>query len=257
MSEPTIPIATVIIPLHDHKAWVLDAIQSVVDQDYPRKQIVVVDDGSTDGSPEVVMSSMRVGANTQVKGIVGFYRDTDIKVMLLAHKPAQGPSYARNIGIKAAWSYTDVFCFLDSDDIYEQGKLSKSIAKWQENPELIGVVYSDYDTFNPSTGLRIREYKEPFDRYRLMQECIINCDSLVSKKALETCGLFDPQLRCAEDYDLWLRITERFLAVHIPSSLVRIRVGSHSSTSQVPQELWRANYSRVMQKLQERANGQQ
>lgn len=255
-TELNLPMVTVVCPSHNHAHWINDALISIARQDYPRKQIVVVDDGSSDGSPQHIVNNLRAAAQTETGGIVGYYRETDTKLMLLAHTQARGPSFARNVGIKAAWAATDLFCFLDSDDIYEQGKITKSVDKWLASPDLVGVVYSDFDTFNPITGLRLRQFKEPYDRILLTQECIINCDSLVSKKALETCGFFDEQLRTVEDMDLWLRITERFLAIHIPESLVRIRVGNHSSSAQISTENWQRNYSYVMQKLQARLNGQ-
>lgn len=257
--EASPPAVTVILPLHNHAQWIGGAISSVVDQDYPNKRIIVVDDGSTDNSAEAVMDLLD-GTKTpsnqgEPKVCHGTVRGSDTGLMLCRFQEARGPSFARNWGLKVGWDGADVFTFLDSDDEYLAGKISKSVAKWLEAPESIGVIFSDYDTLNNS-GLRLRQYKEPYSRQRLFQECLANADSLISKAAFEKCGFFDENLRVAEDYDFWLRAAEHFILVHIPESLLTIRVGEHSSSSQVPSEIWQQNYGRVMQKAQERARGQ-
>jgi len=246
---------TVIIPCHNHAKWVNEAIDSVASQDYPHKQIVVVDDGSTDNSHLAVVNRMYRPKGPKEQGdpwiAVGKLNHTNVEIAVLRFTEAKGPSRARNSGIAHTWSETDVFAFLDSDDLYEPGKIRKSIDVIKEDPMYIGAVYSDFDTFN-NDGFRLRQHKPSFSRQTLMSECIVNCDSLVTKHAIETCGAFDETLRVCEDYDMWLRISERFLISHIPEQLVRVRVGSHSATATVPTEQWKANYRRVFDKLKER-----
>jgi glycosyltransferase involved in cell wall biosynthesis len=256
------PLVTVVIPLHNHEAWVGEAIDSVVRQDYPNKRIIVIDDGSTDNSIAAVTRKLykpqRININTpkqQIPALTGNVPNSDVQVLMVRSDKAQGPAAARNAGITLSLSDTDLFAFLDSDDMYSPGKLSKSVAIFQKDPDMVGVIYSDFDTINPD-GLRLRQFKEPYSRERLLQECLVNCDSLISKRAIEQCGLFDQSLRTCEDYDLWLRISERFVMVHIPESLVVVRVGSHSSSSTVPNEIWQKCYARVFEKARERMNGQ-
>lgn len=252
------PVVTAIIPCHNHERWVWSAVESVAKQEYPCR-IVVVDDGSSDFSHQQIVSRIYKPSQGTANGLdgsptawLGRLKDYGHDVAVLRYEKANGPSSARNAGMKFAWDETDIFALLDSDDFYEQGKLSLSVAKFLES-DAVGVVYSDYDTLNIDTGVRIREYKEPYDRFRLMRECIVNCDSLVSKKAIETVGGFDPMLRCAEDWDMWLRISESFMLSHIPQQLVTLRVGSHSSTANVKSEVWQACWRRVMEKLQQRS----
>jgi len=251
------PPVTVIIPCHNHAKWVNDAIDSVLWQEYPNKRIVVVDDGSKDDSTKVVYDRLYrpKGYEKQSEpwacmGKAMPSMSTD--VLLVRFKEAHGPSFARNFGIRAAWEGSEAFFFLDSDDIYESGKIAKSVAKWQTAPDFIGAVYSDYDTLN-AAGLRLRQYKEAFSRFRLIQECLPNCDSLVTKAAFEQCGFFDEDMRTCEDYDLWMRISESFSIVHIPEPLLTIRVGEHSSSATVSKELWTKNWQRVMSKAAARA----
>lgn len=250
-------LVTAVIPVHNHENWVFDAVESVASQDYRPLRIVVVDDGSTDNSTHAVLKHLYKPRQPEKQGepwvAMGKLPQWDVDVMVQRFSQAHGPSFARNWGFRVGWDGTDLFAMLDSDDVYLPGKIARSVAKFQEAPDHIGIVYSDYDTVRPD-GLRVRQYKEPFDRARLLQECIINCDSLISKKALNDCGVFDEQLRVAEDYDLWLRVTEQFMAVHLPEPLLLIRVGMHSSTSTVPSETWKQCYARVFQKVHERIN---
>lgn len=252
---PPLPLVTCVVPCHNHAVWVNEALTSLVTQDYQNKRIVFVDDGSTDGSCDAVLATLvelrlppRQGEPWLAAGRV---RGSDTNAMVVRFSEAHGPAFARNAGLKAGWEGTDVFALLDSDDLYEQGKISKSIAKFMEAPDQIGVVYSDYDTMTAS-GSRQRQYKEAFSRERLLHECLVNCDSLVTRTAFERCGLFDETLRVCEDYDLWLRISESLVLTHLPESLLTIRVGSHSSTATVKSDTWKQCYSRVFAKLEER-----
>jgi glycosyltransferase involved in cell wall biosynthesis len=248
------PLVSCVVPCHNHAGWVCGAIDSLARQDYPNKRIVVVDDGSTDGSWELVRGYLEDRASQEfpdgVRQFYGYWKDTGVPAALLSLPKANGPALARNMGIKVAWEGTDLFAFLDSDDWYEPDKVSLSVREWLKAPDQIAVIYSDYDTVNPS-GLRSRVYKEPYGRERLYSECLVNCDSLVSKKAFAECGLFDETLRVAEDYDRWLSFSKRFMLVHIPRSLVCLRVGQHSSTSTVTKTVWEDCYRRVMQKAQQ------
>ncbi len=259
------PFVSVIIPVHNHAQWVNDAVNSVLMQDYPNKRIVLVDDGSTDGSAEVVAERLCMNRYPETQGepwvCLGKTMDymnikdspswAGIDVLIYKFKEARGPSFARNWGIRSVWENTDIYALLDSDDMYSQGTISKSVKRIVESNGAIGAVYSDYDTLRPDS-LRLRQYKEPFSRERLVSECIVNCDSLITKAALELAGLFDETLRVTEDWDEWLRVSEGHVISHIPESLVTIRVGTHSSTSQVQQATWNTCHARTVEKLHER-----
>jgi glycosyltransferase involved in cell wall biosynthesis len=243
---------TAVVPLHNHKEWVCGALQSLFCQTWPLDHIIVVDDGSTDGGlnalGDLAETAYERGGPEGRRGFDLTFEGGQ-KATALRYEKASGPAFARNRGIEFGLPDTDVFAFLDSDDEFSPLKLEASLPYFDD--PLTGVVYSDYDTLRPD-GIRLRQFKEPFDRSRLLQECLINCDSLVSAAALKACGDFDENLRVAEDYDLWLRLTERFVAVHVPEALVAVRVGAHSSTDQVAKDTWNRCYARVMGKLRER-----
>lgn len=251
------PLVTVVLANHNYGHWLLDAIDSAAHQDYPNKQIVVVDDGSTDGSAERVLSHMENPTNDDWSGDNGFrglVKDTAVPITLLHYSKASGPSSARNQAFRVAWNETDYFAILDADDSFKPGKLSKSVAKLQDDPENIGAVYSDYDVLNEANGTLLREFKFPFDRAHLLRECIVHSASVINKKGLALVGGYDEILRCCEDFDLWLRLSERMIICHIPESLMVVRVGTHDSSHTVKKATWEDNYRRVMEKARARAN---
>lgn len=237
-----------IVPLHNHAEWVKEAISSLQNQTVKIDRIVVVDDGSDDGSFDSVLSLMsRPNHQTFSHNDEVYKSANDDQIILLRIPTPKGPAAARNLGMNVVWE-SDFFCFLDSDDVYSPTKVEESLEVFDHLP-FCGVVYSDFTTFRPD-GIRLRQWKEPYSRPRLLQECIINCDSVVRKDAIEKAGLFDESLRVCEDYDLWLRLTRHYIAYHLPRSLVDIRVGEHSSTSTVKHEVWQQCYRRVMEKAQ-------
>ena len=250
-----------IIPCYNHEDWVIQAITSMAQQDYQNLRIVFIDDGSTDNSWENVikvcdnLDSKKINENSEPKELkTGTFMGFPIILARLSMN--YGPSISRNYGIKTAWEGTDIFAFLDSDDYYQPGKIKKSIKYFEGANNLVGTVYSDYETENIHDGRITREFKEAFVKAKLLEKCIVNMDSLVSKTALEKAGLFDDSLRVCEDYDLHIRVSEHNMICHIPEPLVRIRVGRRSSTESVPKEKWEMDYRRVFQKLQERQNKQ-
>jgi len=232
------PKVTVVIPNFNYEDFILQAVYSVLNQDYKTK-VVIVDDCSTDNSWTVIST----------------LKDND-RVKMFRNETTLGPSATRNKGIKHAWETTDIFGFLDSDDVYRPGKISKSIRKFLVNPEMIGVVYSDYDTLDTRTGVLFREFKEPYSRERLMRECIVNNDSLVSKLAFQKAGLYDEDMRVAEDYDLWVRISEHMLIEHIAEALVEVRTTGHGATFSVDKDTWNRNWRRIQEKTIQRHNAQ-
>ncbi len=251
------PVVTAVIPCHNHERWIGGAISSIAQQTYPKGnlRIMVVDDGSTDNSIACAFTDSKANLQTDITHADGVRQlcgnINGIPLILLARPVAGGPSVARNLGILAGSDGTDIFAFLDSDDEYHERKIEASVSKFIRS-EKVGAVYSDYDTLSVTTGNKIREFKEPFSCDRLMQECIVNCDSLILKDALVKCGGFDEEMRVCEDYDLWMRISERYVIHHIPESLVTIRVGDHSSSAKIQTDIWNQNWQRVRIKAQQR-----
>jgi len=261
----TLPSVTVLIANYNDEDYLDRAIESAVNQDYPGPlQICIVDDGSTDGSWDIITPYINNPANdthshldvTFSRVLGGRFGNT--KVIAIKNENS-GPSQARNVGIEYTFNDTDIYAILDSDDEMYENKISECVNVFESGGKAIGVVYGDYDTVHTSTGKIIREYKEPYSRKRLVQECIVHSGSLISKEALKhvleaETGFYDKTMRTCEDYDLWMRISEKFIIAHVPKSLTLVRVTGDNSSFVVNQEVWRKNWIRVMEKMQQRTN---
>lgn len=224
-----LPICAIIIASYNNEKYIIDAIESAISQDYPAKTITVVDDCSTDGSFDIIKDFM--GAKVEGRNVDGedikiaIATKNGVPISLIGLSSNKGPSYARNIGIKANWANSHLFSILDSDDIYYKEKLSKSIACLLEDPERIGVVGTNKDIENLSTGNTIREFNEAYDFNRFQGgHNQINSNFLVSRLALETVELYDENLRLAEDLDLLIRISSRFMIINIAEALYKARI---------------------------------
>ena len=254
-----LPKVTILIANYNDEDYLDRCIESAVNQDYPGYlNICIVDDGSTDGSWEIIQSYFDdKDGDLLKKKRTGRFGYTD----LIAIKSKNGgPSPARNIGINHTLDNTDIYAILDSDDEMYEDKISSCVSVFEKGDGSIGVVYGDYDVVHTSTGKIIREYKEPYNRRRLVRECIVHSGSLILKDALvsveEDTGFYDEEMRTCEDYDLCMRISEKYIIAHVPKSLTKVRVTGDNSSFIVNQEVWQKNWARVMEKMQARINGQ-
>lgn len=247
------PQPTILICNHNYGHYVTDAINSAINQKYPIKPIIcVVDDGSTDNSREMISLSL-FGANSpeiikQANGIEIYKFESRIAIFIPACK---GPSMARNVGIELTKEFTDFYMILDADDIMHEEKTAK-FAQVLFLAEPIAVVYADYDILNVATGNTIREYKEPYNRERLLQECIVHSGAGIKKTALldvaDEFGYYDINMRTAEDYELWIRFSRKYLIQHIAEPLTLVRVHSQNSTNTVSKEIWQRNWQYISYK---------
>ena len=255
---------TILIANYNDEEYIDRCIESAVNQNYPGPLTVcIVDDGSEDGSWEIITSYLKNATETKVEDDlilesknVGRFGNTKVIAIQTTNG---GPSYARNIGIKYTLEETDIYAILDSDDEMYEDKISACISLFEMGNGMIGVVYGDYDTVNVETGKIIREFKEPYSRKKLVRECIVHSGALILKEALqdvlEDTGYYDETMRTCEDYDLWMRISEKYIKAHVPKSLTKVRVTGDNSSFIVNQEVWQKNWIRVMEKMQQRSNG--
>ena len=206
-------LVSIVIPNFNHGKYIGQAIQSVLCQDYPNFEIIVVDDGSTDNSSEVVAQFGE-------------------KVHYIWQKN-QGLSAARNTGIRASnGQYIGV---LDADDLYEPNFISTMMSNLKSQSDADGIYcgYQFVDENNrllpqiearsiPETGL----YRALLDGNFLVPESV-----LVHRYCYSKVGDFDPLLSACEDWDMWLRITSQYKIISTSKILTRHRTlpGSMSS----------------------------
>ncbi len=219
------PKVSVIIPTYNRLPMLKEAIDSVLFQDFEDFELIVVDDGSTDGTSD------------EVKRMGG-------RVRLIQLSENRGVSAARNKGIfHARGKY---IAFLDSDDLWLKGKLKIQVNFLDENPQY-PLCYTDEIWIR--RGKRVNPMKK-HAKYsgwifeKCLPLCIISPSSAMMRRTLFTkVGLFDEALPVCEDYDFWLRVSARFPIFFINRKLI-IKRGGHPD--QLSQQSWGNDRFRVI-----------
>ena len=251
---------TYIICHHNYEEFLTSAINSAKNQTY-KCHICFIDDCS-DNQQAVkdIIGEKLFGGQKKQESILGekseTWKNNNFTAIFLKDGP-YGPSYARNRGIEETLDTTDIFAILDADDENYPTKIERLVKVLDLIPS-IGVAYADYDILNTSTNEIRREYKELYDLHRLNQECIVHSGSLIKKDALlkikEQTGFYDETLRVAEDYDLWLRISDHFMITHVAEPLSLVRIQPKNSTDTVAKDIWEQSWRKVNEKRMRRHN---
>lgn len=201
---------SVVIPCYNGEKYIEEAIRSVLEQSYADIEVIVVDDGSTDRSAEIVQN----------------ISDPRMRYVYQEH---QGVCAARNKGISLARG--EYIAFLDSDDVWEKEKLERQLGLTEE----FDVVYTDYVIINKDS--RVIPHNMIVDRTsgriplktQLLAGNVVlgSCSSvLLKKEVIDAVGGFDESLNEAmgEEWDLWARISRKYKFGYVDEPLVRIRV---------------------------------
>jgi glycosyltransferase involved in cell wall biosynthesis len=202
------PKVSVIIPTYNRLPMLKEAVESVLAQDFEDFELIVVDDGSTDGTADEI---------TRYGG----------RVKLLRHQENRGVSAARNSGIlHVRGKYIG---FLDSDDLWVKGKLKTQVNFLDENPQY-PLCYTDEIWIRKGKRVNPMLKHAKFSGWILekcLPLCIISPSSALMRKTLfSKVGLFDEALPVCEDYDLWLRVSVRFPIFFIGKRLI-VKRGGH------------------------------
>jgi glycosyltransferase involved in cell wall biosynthesis len=229
------PTVSVIIPTYNYAHFLATAIESVLNQTYTDFELIVVDDGSTDNTKQVVAAFQ---SNHQVQYVF---------------QSNQGDAAARNTGIRQ--SSGKYLAFLDSDDAWTPDKLQIQTTVLEQYRHY-SIVYSAviYQIFQQKqlVSSRIvhksRRYEQSLYEDLLYQNTIIGSHSgvVVRREAFEKLGLFDEAFHIC-DLDLWRRFSEFYNFYYVPQALVYIR--KHDTNLSRNRELIADNYARYIQKL--------
>lgn len=206
----------VIIPVYNGANFIIEAIESVVNQTLPPHKIIVVDDGSTDNTYATVY----------------LYSKTSKIEINIVKKENGGLSSARNAGISA--STADFIAFLDADDVWFKEKLEKQMRVFtSSNFKNLGLVYCKYDLIKIDGQKDSKNYIVPLDKKikgsvfnKILESNKILASGsgvLIKRGVFNTVGNFDETLNFCEDWDMWIRITEKFEIDYSNEILVSIR----------------------------------
>jgi glycosyltransferase involved in cell wall biosynthesis len=215
----------VVIPAYNSAPFIAAALDSVLAQSHPVSEVIVVDDGSTDATPQIV------AAYPQVKWV---------------SQDHQGPSAARNTGIRQA--LCESVAFLDSDDIWQPDKIAKQLAALAAHPSaafsfstLAGFYTRDnvevaVEPYMPNElrvwlkGKTTHDGRAFGNIYQLLlrTNCVHTSSVIARRNALSDVGMFDETMHLGEDHDLWLRLSRRWPAVFITDPVSKYRIHSAS-----------------------------
>jgi glycosyltransferase involved in cell wall biosynthesis len=203
-----------VIPAHNEAARIATAIRSILGQSLPPQEVIVVDDGSTDGTAEVAGSFQGV--------------------QVVRLPCSEGAARPRNVGTSMATS--NWVAFLDGDDWWDRDKIERQAVLAESS--VAGVIYCGARICKPGrTPLDIPAQPFPshyrFRRMLLLRNCVRGSASavLVRRDLLQKSGGFDETLPHMEDYDMWIRLSQVTTFACVPEPLVNIlsRTGSKGS----------------------------
>ncbi|MEM9907315.1 MAG: glycosyltransferase family A protein [Cyanobacteria bacterium P01_D01_bin.44] len=207
------PKVSVIIPAYNSMAFLPETLDSVLTQTFADFEVLIVNDGSTDQLVE------------WASGL------SDHRVRLI-NQANQGCAIARNTGILS--SRGAYIAFLDADDIWEPTKLEKQVAILESSPNigLVNTWISNIDAQGDRVGKLSGSDAEGYVWESVIEDNPIMCGSIpmIRRQCFERVGLFDQSLRSAEDWDMWIRIAEKYEFAVVKGPLVRYRVHAHSKS---------------------------
>jgi glycosyltransferase involved in cell wall biosynthesis len=205
------PIISVVTPSYNQGAYISNAVQSVLSQDYPAVEYFVVDGGSTDGTLAVLQS---FGSRLRWKS-----------------EPDRGQAAAINKGWRQASG--EIVAWLNSDDLYDPGALRRVAEYFIQHPS-IDIVYGDCDYID-ANGNILRPYPtQAFDFKRLVLPAINYIPqpaAFIRRRLLEGVGYLDENLHYVMDFDYWLRAGIGWEFAYLPVRLAKLRV--HESAKSI------------------------
>ena len=202
----TTPLVSVVIPTYNQASYLREAIDSVLAQTYGPLELIVVDDGSTDDTPDVIASYS--GRMTVIR------------------QPNSGAAHALNVGLRAARG--ELICWLSSDDAFLPNKVARQVAALADHPAA-GLCCTGWETID-ADGRTLRLYPtvqwiHPDPVIAIFWRNPINgTTAMIPRPIFEELGYFDERLPADVDGDMWLRIADRREIVTVPEILARYRV---------------------------------
>lgn len=208
-------LISIITPTYNREAFLPAAIESVLAQSYKEFELIIVDDGSTDNSRELI--------NT--------YAEKDSRVRYL-YQENQRQSVARNYALSIAKG--DFICFLDSDNYWPHDKLEKSLKAFEQYPDA-DIVYGDCITIDEQGSElhrnNMRRYSGKIAALLLKDNFVSMNTTMTRRKCFNEMGGMSGKRRVADDYDLWLKFSARYRFQYIPDFLAYYRVMENQISS--------------------------
>lgn len=212
MTRHSQPKVSIVIPAYNHAAYLSEAIDGILAQDYPNVELIVLNDGSTDETERVLR---QYPADR-------FYRET---------QPNMGQSASLNKGWRLAGG--DILGYLSADDKLRTTAVSRSIECLVRNPH-VAVCYCDYELISSTSQVLRRVFAPEYDYHAMLERavCPPGPGAFFRREAFEKAGPWNSEYRQMPDYDFWLRmgLTGPFQRIPEPLAYFRIHEGSQTFT---------------------------
>jgi glycosyltransferase involved in cell wall biosynthesis/septal ring factor EnvC (AmiA/AmiB activator) len=222
------PRVSVIMASYNHENYVAEAIQSILDQTYEDWELIVTDDGSSDGTVDVIKT----------------FKDSRIK--LFCWLKNQGACAAANHCLKEAQG--ELIAILNSDDAFLPNKLEKQVTFLDKNPD-VGAIFSYAQIIDEEgneiasdspfyPGIFIQPNRNRFEwlKYFLLNDnCLCHPSALIRKACYDEIGWYDERYAQLPDLDLWIRLCIKH-EIHItPENLVKFRINQNQASANIPE----------------------
>jgi glycosyltransferase involved in cell wall biosynthesis len=203
------PLVSCVVPVYNGERFVAEALVSIFGQTHQPVEVIVVDDGSTDGTPEVL---------AELAGRIRTIRQEN-----------QGPAAARNAGLEVATG-TFIGC-LDAHDLWHRDKLERQLARFAERPELMAC----FTSFRNVSGVESTEGDPMLDPAAWPVTPFSPCTLLARREVFDRVGVFDPKLRRGEDTEWIMRMMLRKIPYEsMPEVLLDRRIHRANLTREQP-----------------------
>jgi len=210
------PLVSVVMPAYNAENYIAEAIESILNQTYKNFEFIIVNDGSTDNTLNIIKR----------------YAKKDKRIIIIDHKERKGISETRNNGLRAAKG--KYIATHDSDDMSMPDRFQEQVNYLNKNPK-VGVVGGFIDIFDDTTSknLGIRKYPEKDEDLRKMVffcSPIAQPASMIRKQVFNEIGFYREIDAPSEDLNLWFRLGERFKFANIQKVVIKYRYHPHSMT---------------------------
>jgi len=231
------PLVSVITPSFNQARYIEATIRSVLSQDYPNIEYIIVDGGSTDETVEIIKKytldsgSLLPNIRQQAVGLQGR------SIAWWVSEQDQGQTDAINKGFGRAEG--QFLAWLNSDDTYEPGAISAAVKYLQEHPE-VGMVYGDCNFINED-GRVIGKFGAAQTDQRLLRQgyAHIPQQTMFFRADLwKQVGPLDPSFYFAMDYDLWTRLSARMQLKYVPQTWANFRLHTTGKTIAADDRCW-------------------
>jgi glycosyltransferase involved in cell wall biosynthesis len=236
LSGKASPTVSIVIPAYNYARYLPQAIDSALQQSFPAHEILVIDDGSTDGTAQVV--AQRYGGNPRVRYL---------------HQPNAGLSSARNTGVKNA--HGEFVAFLDADDYWKPDFLREVMARFARLSEDFAIVATRVTIVTVDGATLPRKQLLADTDYELtcadllLKSRFSPSTAVVRRRVFAECGVFDTTLRSSEDRDMWIRIAARHRVWFCGQQLIFVR--RHGSSMSTHADRMKTNTRRTLAKARQ------